>query len=251
MEPCGHSSPGRGRGAIRETTPHARVRFVSVRHSNGRRLLTVLDQATLQTYTRHVAQVAWEVEASLSQRVLANRVAACSTDPLELRLQPWRAERNAFAGRLSELAERWGALVFVDVRRCYPSISPAVVGAELRRIGVATAGEVESFLRGLQAEGVCGLPVGPDPSAILANAVLGHVDRRLEDLGFTYVRWVDDVVLASPDPTNALSLVRRALAEIGLRVNEAKTRVIVDATPAALGPGLGSPTRRIGAPTRP
>jgi hypothetical protein len=235
---------------MRATTPHARVRLVSVRHSNGRRILTVLDRATLQTYTRCVAQVAWEVEAGLSQRVLANRVAACSTDPLELRLQPWRVERNAFAVRLSELAERWGALVFVDVRRCYPSISPAVVGAELRRIGVATAGEVESFLRGLQAEGVCGLPVGPDPSAVLANAVLGHVDRRLEEIGLTHVRWVDDVVLASPDPASALRLVRRALAEIGLRVNEAKTRIIVGAPAAVLGPHLGSPTGRIGAPTR-
>ena len=227
---------------MRATTPHARVRFVSVRHSNGRRLLTILDRATLETYTRHVAQVAWEVEATLSHRVLANRVAACSTDPLELRLQPWRAERNAFAVSLYELAERWGALVFADVRRCYPSISPAVVGAQLRRIGVSTAGEVESFLRGLEAEGVCGLPVGPGPSAVLANAVLGHVDRRLEDTGLAHVRWVDDVVLASSDTASALSLVRRALAEIGLRVNEAKTRVIVGTHAAVLGYRLGSPT---------
>jgi hypothetical protein len=235
---------------MRATTPHARVRFVSVRHSNGRRILTVLDRDSLETYTRCVAQVAWEVEASLSQRVLANRVAACSTDPLELRLQPWRAERDAFAARLAELAERWGALVFADVRRCYPSISPAVVGAELRRIGVSTAGEVESFLRVLQAEGVCGLPVGPDPSAVLANAVLGHVDRRLEEMGLAHVRWVDDMVLASSDPAGTLSLVQRALAEIGLHVNEAKTRVIVGAPTAVLGPGLGSPIGRIGLPTR-
>jgi len=241
---------GPGEGGMPATTSHARVRFVSVRHSSGRRLISVLDRATLEAYTHRVAQVAWEVEANLSQHVLANRVAACSTDPLELRLRPWRSERSAFFGRLAELTERWDTLVFADVRRCYPSISPALVGAELRRIGVPTAGEVESFLRGLRADGVCGLPVGPDPSAVLANAVLGHVDRRLEEIGLAHVRWVDDVVLASSEPASALSSVRRALAEIGLRVNEAKTRVIVGAPAAVLGRRLGSPTGRIGTPTR-
>jgi len=227
---------------MRANTPHPHVRFVSVRQPNGRRLLTVLDGDTLDSYTRRVVQVAQDVESNLSHRVHANRVASCSSDPLELRLRAWRTERSAFAASLSELAGGRGALVFADVRRCYPSISPALVGAELRRIGASTADALESFLRGLRSVGVRGLPIGPDPSAVLANLVLSHVDRRLEDLGLDYLRWVDDVVVASTEPRVALRSVRRALAEIGLALNESKTKVIVGAPVAALARSW-SPTR--------
>jgi Reverse transcriptase (RNA-dependent DNA polymerase) len=222
------------------TTSVGRVRFVSVRHARGSRRIAMLDPETLRTYTRLVAEIAARVEAGLSDRVVANRVTTCTVEPPALHLRPWRTERDAFAARLSELAGAGGVLTFADVRRCYASISPSTVGAELRRLGVGTAVAIEAFLRGLEPEGVRGLPVGPDPSAVLANAVLGRADLALERAGVAHVRWVDDVVLSSSDPRGALRVLRGALEEIGLRLNERKTRVVLDGSSADLG--LGSPT---------
>ena len=77
--------------------------------------------------------------------------------------------------------------------------------------------------------GVEGLPVGPHASAVLANAVLAQVDRTLRDAGVEHLRWVDDVVLSGVDVAAALSVFRTALASIGLRANETKTRIVADA----------------------
>jgi hypothetical protein len=112
-------------------------------------------------------------------------------------------------------------------------MSPAMVGDALRRAGIPTAHEVHGFLSGLERVGVEGLPVGPDASAVLANAVLAQVDRRLRDAGVEHLRWVDDVVLSGVDVRAALTVFRTALASIGLRANETKTRIVPD--PRALG----------------
>ncbi|HKN80818.1 MAG TPA: RNA-directed DNA polymerase, partial [Actinomycetota bacterium] len=103
------------------------------------------------------------------------------------------------------------------------------VGDALGRVGIPTACEIEGFLAGLERIGVEGLPVGPDASAVLANAVLSQVDRTLRDAGVEHLRWVDDVVLSGGDVSSALSVFRTALATIGLRPNDAKTRIVLDA----------------------
>ena len=87
-----------------------------------------------------------------------------------------------------------------------------------------------------------GLPVGPEPSAVVANAVLTPVDRALSDAGIRHLRWVDDLVLAAEDPGAALEVLRGSLATVGLRLNERKTRVVLD--PRAIGSRAGlSPSR--------
>ena len=212
-----------------------RVRFVRVRHPEGIRQLAVLDPRSRETFVRLVATAAPLVEAALPSSVVANRVAEARTEPPFLRLRSWRSERRAFAHRLMELAERSETLAFADVRDCYASISPRVVGSAIRELGAGTAARLESFLGSLALGGVRGLPVGPDPSAVLANAVLLRVDRALARAGIEHLRWVDDVVLASRGPADAersLEVLRSALGEIGLRLNETKTRVVADPTPA-------------------
>lgn len=219
-----------------------RVRFVRIRRAGGERRLTILDPATRDRYVRLVAGSAAQVEARLSDAVVANRIRSWRVEPPELRLRPWRVERRVFAARLSALAERGGAIAFADVCRCYATISAATVGETLRHDGIGTADALESFLRDLQRAGVTGLPVGPEASAVLANAVLATADRALEGAGIRYLRWVDDLVLAGQDPGAALHVLRDALARIGLRLNERKTRVVLD--PRAMGAPSGiSPSR--------
>jgi Reverse transcriptase (RNA-dependent DNA polymerase) len=224
------------------TASAPRVRFVRLRRAGGERRLAILDPVTRDRYVRLVAVAAGGVEARLSDAVVANRVRSWRVEPPELRLRPWRVERRVFAARVSALARTAGTIAFADVRRCYASISPATVGVALRRDGIETADALERFLCDLERAGVAGLPVGPEPSAVLANAVLAAVDRALERAGIRHLRWVDDVVLAGQDPAAALQVLRDALATIGLRLNERKTRVVLD--PRAIGvPNGMSPSR--------
>jgi hypothetical protein len=202
------------------------------------RELTVLGCAHRARYTSLVAAVAPTIESSLSPAVAANRVAACRVWPPVLRLQPWRAERWRFARRLSSLAVAGGCLVLADVCDCYGSIDPGVVEEVLRGLGCGrgdSAG-VRRFLVGLSRVGIRGLPVGPDPSAVLANAVLSRVDSALQGQRVRHLRWVDDVVISAEAPHDApglLDVLRQALETVGLRLNEGKTRVVID--PADVG----------------
>jgi hypothetical protein len=193
--------------------------------------LVHLHPALAARYDELVAAVAPMVEASLSRAVCANRVVESSVAPPVLRLAPWRTERVAFAAGLERFASRSPCLVFTDVSECYRSVRPGIVERSLVHAGAGSvhAAAVRTFLEGLERIGVIGLPIGPDPSAVLANAVLSTVDRALAAEGYEYLRWVDDVVVAA-DPSataEAVAIVGRALATVGLRPNDAKTRVVL------------------------
>lgn len=203
------------------------------------RQLTILHPALAGRYTALVAAVAGQVEASTSASVVANRVVAASIEPPRLVLRPWRVERAVFGRRLARLARRAPWLLFTDVRECYRSIHAGVVEPSLVAAGCepSAAEAVAAFLEKLAGRDVVGLPVGPEPSAVLANAVLARVDRALASVGRPHLRWVDDVVVAVDGPVGAaavIDLIRPALGELGLGLNDAKTRVVADPAPATL-----------------
>jgi hypothetical protein len=210
----------------------ALARVVPLRGANSRRLVA-LHPSLAGRYTSLVAAVAPRVEAALSPFVLANRVVASCVDSPTLRLRPWREERAAFSSRLARLAAGERCLVFADVRKCYPSIRADVVGRSLAAIGcdVAASAAVAAFLARLEEHGVRGLPIGPDPSPVLANAVLAPLDRELAFLGVRHLRWVDDVVVGVGEWDEAervLAALRQELDLLGLELNEDKTRIVVD-----------------------
>ena len=110
------------------------------------------------------------------------------------RLDPWAPARVAWRRTLRRaIREAAGGTVFAvaDVRDCYGSISPETIRALLG----PEAAHAVAVLRQLRQHGVRGLPVGPDPSAMLANAVLSRLDRAIRPHGVRFVRWVDDLVL--------------------------------------------------------
>ncbi|GAB6041488.1 hypothetical protein JCM17961_21630 [Endothiovibrio diazotrophicus] len=83
--------------------------------------------------------------------------------------------------------------------------------------------------RGERIERRRGLPQGSPLSPLLANLMLDDFDHDLQARGFRLVRFADDfVVLAKrrEQADEAAALVRRSLADWGLTLNEAKTRVI-------------------------
>jgi Reverse transcriptase (RNA-dependent DNA polymerase) len=180
-----------------------------------------------EAYVAAVSGVAQTIERALSTAVLAHRLA----DPARLRLYPWAPSRDRFRARATFLAATARVVLLTDVRRCYPSISASAVERALFGLGCRAreTGIVLEVLNRCMAEGIVGLPVGPRPSAVLANAVLSVGDRALTGQGLPFVRWVDDVLVAAPSPEaagGARAALGEAIAGMGLQLHRSKTRIV-------------------------
>jgi hypothetical protein len=186
----------------------------------GERRLHVLGPREAAAYAQAVSRVAPAIERRLGPEVFANRAPGAGS------LEPWRRARSRWRRAAADLL-RSGPVVTMDVVRCYDLIAPEVVGAALEASGASHADgeEIVRLLRLLRDAGVEGIPVGPDPSAVLANAVLAAVDETLRRDGFRFVRWVDDLVISGPGSRHLGAgelAVESALARIGLTSNAAK-----------------------------
>ena len=93
---------------------------------------------------------------------------------------------------------------------------------------------IEKFLHcGVMEEGVfkpttVGTPQGGVISPLLANIVLNHLDWRLQERGFRFVRYADDFVVlcqTHAQAEEALVLVTQTLTELGLSLSTEKTRI--------------------------
>jgi hypothetical protein len=211
--------------------------------------VVTLHPALATRYERLVAGAAREIDDLLDDRVMANRVASVAPDRSAFALRPWRGERRRYLAGVRALAASAPAILVTDVRRCYPSIRPEVVERMVLAAAAdaSLAASVAALLRRFQAHGLPeGLPIGPEPSAVLANAVLRAVDERLRSAGFGFLRWVDDVVVALPRPRDAGRAIRTvddALSTVGLERHVGKTRMIFprDVAELAVSPsGRGS-----------
>jgi hypothetical protein len=197
----------------------------------GTRLLTQLDPAGDADYREAVRPLAGRIERTLGPEVLAIRT-AWRTDGWSL--TPWEPARDAWRRQLRRaLREATPGTTFAtaDVRDCYGSISGETIDALLG----PEAAHAVALLRGLHEAGVRGLPVGPEPSAILANAVLARLDETIRAHGIPHLRWVDDLVLWGPagDVRAAVPALHAAAAAVGLRLHRRKTRIIDDRDEAA------------------
>jgi hypothetical protein len=207
------------------------------------RWLTELDERTAIVYARLVRRHAGLIEASLGSGVIANRVGPRGT------LRPLAASRSAWRRRLTHaMRARAGvAVVSGDVSRCYASIRPGALRLALAGCGVVpgAADELLHLLARIARAGTPGLPVGPEPSAVLANAVLATADRAATQAGAELYRWVDDVVLIGPDRSTVMRSFdawTHGLRAVGLRPNDAKTRIWGSGDEAVAALRLGRPS---------
>ena len=201
------------------TRPPGPIRWELVaKPVGGTRRIAHLDPRDAASYRRLVQPYAGAVERGLGAGAFANR-----TDPLGNlgAVGPARRRWRHAVDRAMDVRPR-GSIIVSDVRDCYGSIDASALG----RVGIDDP-DLLAFLRGLEEAGVRGLPVGPPPSAIIANAVLGFADRAVvEAAAVTPIRWVDDVVLVGRDrlgAERAFDAWRRALAGLGLEANDGKT----------------------------
>jgi hypothetical protein len=181
----------------------------------GTRWIVHLGPSDDRVYRRLVAPLAPSIGRSLGPMAFANRARA------DARLDPWWPARRAWRRAVFSALRDPVVVVVSDVRDCYASIGEQALGA------LAIDPELDRFLRGLHSAGVRGLPVGPDPSAILANAVLAIADGEAAAAGCRPIRWVDDVVFAAAGRRTvgrAFDAWRRALEGLGLEAHDDKTR---------------------------
>ncbi len=202
-------------------------RFESIpKPSGGVRWLTRLDPAGDAEYREALHPLAGRIERALGPEVLAIRTRPA---PGGWRLASWGPARAAWHRTLRSVlseAARGTTFAVADIHDCYGSISPETIAALL---GPDAAHAVD-FLRRVHERGVRGLPIGPDPSAVLANAVLSEMDRAIRSTGARHLRWVDDVFLwgSGADVRHALRALDDAAARMGLTLHREKTRVLAD-----------------------
>ncbi len=218
------------------------------RPDGGLRWLTELAPGAAAAFAGAVAPLVSVIEPRLGPRVVANRVVGPS-----LALEPWRRAHARWRRRVDTGMGEPGvrSVLKADVRDCYASVTGRAIAIQLRRQGLG-AREVRTLMLLLgrfEEDGVRGLPVGPDPSAVLANIVLQHVDEALAATGARHLRWVDDIVVFArhrPEADAAQGTILRSLEELGLCLNESKSAVLTDhaAANAAVGGGRISPAPR-------
>ncbi len=197
------------------------------RSTDRRGDLVVLDEGTSARFVSAVVPLVPQIECGLRPGVVANRVVSTANG---IRLEPWRVALARLRRELRVLGERAGSVLVADVRACYPSIRTEVVARRLRALGCRRrhVSRLVRVLEGIERSGVRGLPVGPDPSAVLANAVLAAADDALARTGAVHLRWVDDFFVFAHDGEagRAIVVLEEALEPLGLQLAPNKTRVL-------------------------
>ena len=197
----------------------------------GTRWLTELGPADDAAYRAAVGPLVGRIERSLGPEVMAVRA---RPDDAGWTLAPWGPARAAWRGtvRRGILDAPGATFATADVRDCYASISLETIAALLGPEGA----QAVALLRRFHERDVRGLPVGPEPSAVLANAALSRLDRAIRSAGVRHLRWVDDVVLWGPadEVRTAMAAMRTAGEAIGLELHRDKTRVFEDREEAAM-----------------
>ncbi|MGH2641519.1 MAG: RNA-directed DNA polymerase [Actinomycetota bacterium] len=208
----------------RRDTPGPRTVPIS-KPGGGIRWLTQLEPADDAAYRAAVGPLVGRIERSLGPEVVAVRA---KRSGVGWTLAPWRQARAAWRSNVQRaiIGAPEATFAVADVRDCYASISFETVTALLG----PEAAEAVALLRRFRERGVRGLPVGPEPSAVLANAALSRLDHAIGSTGLRHLRWVDDVVLWGPgdEVRAAMAAMRSAGEAIGLDLHRGKTRVLRD-----------------------
>jgi hypothetical protein len=170
----------------------------------------------------------------MSYEALADRVVVAlqTSIPQEVRW-PRGLDTDESVGDFQEEVAGWDApyIAKADISSFYECIDHSLlvlVLASQLEASAAYTHAVEGFLTTVMG-GTTGIPQGPPASEIYASIYLLPVDKRLSDLGLTYIRYADDFYFAAEsvgDGQKTLQLVEGLLQEIHLRLNSQKTKVM-------------------------
>ena len=191
------------------------------REDGGERIFADLSPSLAHAYEASVRGCAPRLERRLIDGVIASRVQHQMP-------RPFAFERSLWRRAIGDAVRPGRVVVRSDVRDCFPSISVDTVAGTLADLGV-DARPVVGVLETCRHAGVRGLPVGPWPSSVLANAVLLAADLAAQAAGARVLRWVDDVALVCEDGSiavRAFDAWAAALRGRGLDPHEGKTTLL-------------------------
>lgn len=132
--------------------------------------------------------------------------------------------------------------LITDINAFYPSIythsipwaiHTKAVAKTQRRYEQLLGNKIDTLIRNAQDQQTKGIPIGPDTSLIVAEAILAVVDQELEkqlkQLPIRGFRYVDDYELcfwSLADAEAALFLLQESLTQFELQLNPNKTKII-------------------------
>lgn len=124
-----------------------------------------------------------------------------------------------------------------DISNFYPSIYShaitwAAVGVEEAKANLSKGSKwynkLDSAVRNCKRNETNGILIGPGASSLIAEIILSEVDRRLEDAGFEFLRFIDDYTCFAETREKANAFIRNleiALSRYSLFLNFSKTSV--------------------------
>jgi hypothetical protein len=128
-------------------------------------------------------------------------------------------------------------LLRTDISRFYPSLYTHCIPwafhtksvAKIQRNRMLIGNNLDTLIRNCQDGQTIGIPVGPDASLVIAEAVLAQVDKDVQQQGSGGFRYMDDYELVFQSEQQALearSLLQTSLLEFELHLNPQKTAVL-------------------------
>ncbi|EKM20661.1 RNA-directed DNA polymerase [Vibrio harveyi] len=117
---------------------------------------------------------------------------------------------KTFIEQTEKLAEEHDYLLSTDVTDCYnqlylQKLIHAITFADPSLDSIAN--NIHRFLSGLNNNTSQGVPVGPAPSIIMAEAVLSDIDLFLQNKGIEHTRYVDDFRIFSDSKEELLNVL--------------------------------------------
>lgn len=158
------------------------------------RVVQQLDPIDTLVYTALTYLVAESIEKARVSKL--NKV-ACSYR-IELNEGNFFSESNGFVDfieKSEELSNQFDYVLATDISDFYSQIYLHRLNNNIEYSNPALKeypNELESFLSKLNHKNSQGLPVGPAPSIVLAEALLIDIDEFLVNAGFDFTRYVDD-----------------------------------------------------------
>lgn len=203
-------------------------RFLVPKDEISYRQATQLDPQDSLILTALMHQFGQQIEDRRlgGQQVFSYRFQPTATD-LYLEQPDW----NRFWQRSVDLAADASTVVYCDITDFYNQIYHHVLENQLIASGLPNQatkwiiGLLESTTAGVSR----GIPIGPHPAHLLAEASLIPVDNALRDHGLTFLRFVDDIVVfcdSAADARSALAVIAQTLdRQQRLTLQRHKTRV--------------------------
>jgi hypothetical protein len=221
---------------------HATTHFFPVPKASPGKLRAIVcaDPFDEAIYRAAVGDIAGIVDLRLGEEVRSYRLRRF-LPTWELRNYKYGDAERRSRARGFVASPEFAGLAKVDGREYHGSIRLDVLGEVLRSELECPPDSVDVLL-GLLYEwqetwGVRGMPVGPEASGILGNAMLFPLDRALREMGVSFSRFTDDVhVFLGPNDDWDLihEVIVDAVGELGLTLNEDKTKVATSVVEARM-----------------